>query len=162
VESVPLQSWDRPFKATPVALRCLQGLTDGNDAYAQESDYFGKALVEFAGLLTPDALGDPNVKLIRADDATLMGSEGRPGVATRQLLTRGTTRQRAHECGIRALHMMRIIRPVGHILRRDARANGGNSSLVTSPIDPTNEQDLGCASTRRIDATFSTTTILIN
>ena len=53
-----------------MALRCLQGLTDGNDD--QESDYFGQALVEFAGLLTPDAPGDPNVKLIRADDATLI------------------------------------------------------------------------------------------
>ena len=52
--------------------------------------------------------------------------------------------------------------PVGRILRRDARATGRNSSVVTSPIDPTNEQDLGGSSTLQINATFSKTTILID
>lgn len=38
---------------TPLALRCLQGLTDDSDD--KESDYFGQSLADLAGLLMPDA-----------------------------------------------------------------------------------------------------------
>jgi hypothetical protein len=55
---------------TPLALRCLQGLTDDRDD--QKSDYFGQTLVDLAGLLMPDALGNPKVELIQADDVTLI------------------------------------------------------------------------------------------
>ena len=56
---------------TPLAPRCLQVLTDDNDE--QENDYFGQSLVvDLAGLLIPDALGNLKVELIRADDVTLM------------------------------------------------------------------------------------------
>ena len=68
-----------------MALRYLHDLPDGNDN--QEGDHFGQTPVEFTGLLTPDALGDPKVKLIPPDDPPpplYVGSEGRPGVTQLQ------------------------------------------------------------------------------